>query len=191
MDIIITQLGRLVKGGKEVKISKRAGTFISMEELVNEVGLDATRFFFLMYSPNTHMDFDMGLAKQQSQKNPVYYVQYAHARISSILRKANISKLQAPSSKFVTLKTKTELNLIRKLVTFPEILNDIAESYEVHHLPRYALELAREFHNFYEKERVISEDKNLTKSRLALVLAVKIVLGNALNLMGIKAPKKM
>src|SRR3989338_10932732 len=143
-----------------------------------------------MYSLNTHMDFDMALAKERSQKNPVYYVQYAHARISSILRKAGITKLQAPSSKLILLETKAELNLIRKLIELPEILADISKNYEVHRLPRYALELAREFHNFYEKERVITEDKKLTSARLSLVMATKTVLANALNLMGIKSPDK-
>ncbi|MEK7087396.1 MAG: arginine--tRNA ligase, partial [Patescibacteria group bacterium] len=152
LDIIITQLIRLISDGKEAKVSKRAGTFITLEELVNEVGLDATRFFFLMYSNDTHMDFDMDLAKERSAKNPVYYVQYAYARLCSILRKSQISnpksetnlKSQLPNLKL--LKTEAELNLIRKLIEFPEILVDISKNYEVHRLPRYALELSREFH---------------------------------------------
>ncbi|MBI4919724.1 arginine--tRNA ligase [Candidatus Azambacteria bacterium] len=189
LEIIITQLVRLVKGGESFKISKRAGTFVTLEELVNEVGLDAARFFFLMYSPNTHMDFDIALAKERSQKNPVYYVQYAHARISGILRQATSDKRHAANIEI--LKEKSELDLIRKLVEYPELLAEIAENYEVHRLPRYALDLAREFHNFYEKERVITEDKNLTSARLALVLSAKIVLANVLSLMGIKAPDKM
>ncbi len=192
LEIIITQLVRLVKNGKEVKISKRAGTFVTLEELIDEVGLDAARFFFLMYSLNTHMDFDMELAKQRSEKNPVYYVQYAHARISSILRKAKLkSNFKFSILSFQLLKSDEELKLIRKLVEFPEILNDIAVNYEVHRLARYSMELAREFHNFYEKYRVITEDKNLTSARSGLVTATKIVLANTLNLMGIKAPDKM
>jgi len=202
LDIIITQLVRLTSGGKEVKVSKRAGTFITLEKLIDEVGLDAARFFFLMYSPNTHMNFDMALAKERSQKNPVYYVQYAHARLSSILgkaRKANyklqiINYKQSSKSQFLNiklLKTKADLSLIRKLVEFPEVLSDIVKNYEVHRLPRYALELAREFHNFYEKERVITEDKKLTSARLTLIMAAKIILANTLNLMGIDNPDKM
>ena len=193
LEIIITQLVRLVENGKEVKISKRAGTFITLEELVDEVGLDAARFFFLMYSPNTHMNFDMELAKERSKKNPVYYVQYAHARIASILAKIQNpkSKIQNPSQNLKLLNTRSELDLIRKLVELPEILRDIAVNYEVHRLPRYSLGLAREFHNFYEKYRVVTEDKNLTSARLGLVTATKIVLANTLNLMGIKAPDKM
>ena len=191
LEIIITQLVRLVKNGKEVKISKRAGVFITLEELIDEVGLDAARFFFLMYSPNTHMDFDMELAKQRSEKNPVYYIQYAHARLSGILRKAHPTGDHPKGEKFKLLKEKGELNLIRKLAEFPELLSEVSRNYEVHRLPRYALELAREFHNFYEKYRVITEDKNLTSARLVLATATKIVLANALNLMGIKAPDKM
>ncbi len=187
LEIIITQLVRLIKDGKEMKISKRAGNFITLGELIDKVGFDAARFFFLMYSPDTHMDFDVGLAKQRSQKNPVYYVQYAHARISSILRKAKA----AGGKNLELLREKEELGLIKKLAEFPELLSDISKNYEVHWLPRYALELAREFHNFYEKYRVITEDKNLTSARLNLVTAIKIVLANALNLMGIKAPDKM
>src|SRR3989344_1775405 len=133
--ILLNQFVRLVSGGKEFKFSKRAGTFITLEELVDEVGLDASRFFFLMYSLNTHMDFDMLLAKERSQKNPVYYVQYAHARISSILRK---SKIQNPKSEKKSksqilnykLFTEHDLNLIRKLIEFPEILADISRSEE-------------------------------------------------------------
>ncbi|MDO8574992.1 MAG: arginine--tRNA ligase [bacterium] len=195
LTILLNQFVRLVSGGKEFKFSKRAGTFITLEELIDEVGLDAARFFFLMYSLNTHMDFDMALAKERSQKNPVYYVQYAHARISSILRKAklmgNFSPFGGSPAGRQLLKEKCELDLIRKLVEFPEILTDISKNYEVHRLPRYALELAREFHNFYEKERVITEDKKLTSARLSLVMATKIILANTLNLMGIKAPDKM
>jgi len=188
LEIIITQLVRLVKNGKEVKISKRAGTFVTLEELISEVGLDAARFFFLMYSPNTHMDFDMELAKQRSEKNPVYYIQYAHARLSSILKKAGkISK----TPDFELLKEKGELSLIRKLIEFPELLRGVSRNYEVHRLARYSMELAREFHNFYEKYRVITEDENLTSARLGLATATKIVLANALNLMGINAPDKM
>lgn len=194
LKIILTQFVRLVSGGKEVKISKRTGAFVTLEDLVNKVGLDAARFFFLMYSPNTHMDFDMALAKEQSAKNPVYYVQYAHARLSSILRKAPaFAKASAGKqiSDIKLLKEKEEFNLIRKLVEFPELLEDISKNYEVHRLPRYALELAREFHNFYEKHRVITEDEESTSARLALVMATKIVLVDALNLMGIEAPDKM
>src|SRR3989344_2724329 len=193
LTILLNQFVRLVSGGKEFKFSKRAGTFITLEELVDEVGLDAARFFFLMYSLNTHMDFDMALAKERSQKNPVYYVQYAHARIASILAKIKNqkSKIKITKQNLKLLNTKPELNLIRKLIEYPEILSEIAKNYEIHRLPRYALELAREFHNFYEKERVITEDKNLTSARLVLVTATKIVLANTLNLMGIKSTDKM
>ncbi len=188
--IVLIQFVRLISGGSKAKVSKRAGTFITFEGLVDEVGLDAARFFFLMYSNDTHMDFDIDLAKERSQKNPVYYVQYAHARIASILRK---SEIRNPKSEInlQLLKKKSEFDLIRKLIEYPEILRDIAKTYEVHRLPRYALELAREFHNFYERERVITEDKKLTSARLALIMATKIVLANTLNIMGIDTPEEM
>lgn len=191
LEIIISQLTRLIKDGKEVKISKRAGNFITLGELIDEVGLDATRFFFLSYSPNTHMDFDLALAKERSQKNPVYYVQYAHARIASILQKAHPAGDHPKGGKLELLKEKEELNLIRKLLEFPEVLEEISKNYEVHRLPRYILELAKEFHNFYEKQRVITEDEDLTASRLSLISAAKIVLANSLRIMGITAPEKM
>jgi len=193
LEIIVMQLVRLIKNGKEFKISKRAGNFITLEELINEVGLDAARFFFLAHSPNTHMDFDLTLAKERSQKNPVYYVQYAHARIASILAKFKNqkSKIKITNKNLKLLKETKELNLIRKLAEFPELLSDISKNYEVHRLPRYALELAGGFHNFYEKYRVISEDKKLTAARLSLAAATKIILARTLNLLGIKAPDKM
>ncbi|MDO8676371.1 MAG: arginine--tRNA ligase [Candidatus Azambacteria bacterium] len=191
LKIMLVQFVRLVSGGKKAKVSKRAGIFVTLDELVGEIGLDAARFFFLMYSFDTHMDFDLSLAKERSQKNPIYYVQYAHARLSSILRKVSLREISQRETNIKFLKTNAEFDLIRKLTEFPEILSDIALNYEIHRLSRYALELAREFHNFYEKERVITEDKKLTSARLALVMATKIVLGNVLNLMGIKAPDKM
>jgi arginyl-tRNA synthetase len=137
------------------------------------------------------MDFDMDLAKERSQKNPVFYVQYAHARIASILQKADSVGDYQQNQKLDLLNTKEELNLIRKLVEYPEVLENIAESYEINRLPRYTLDLSREFHNFYEKCRVITEDENLTSARLALVSATKVVIGSALSLMGISAPDKM
>lgn len=187
--IIIMQLVRLMKGGQEVRMSKRAGEFVTLDELIDEVGLDAARYFFLEKSPDTHMDFNLDLAKERSVKNPVYYIQYAHARISSIFRKAKSYKLQATS--FKLLKEKEELGLIKKLIQFPEVVEDTANDYQVHRLTRYAYELARSFHNFYEKQRVITENKELTVARLALVKATQIVLKSALGLLGISAPKRM
>jgi len=192
LKIIIMQLVRLFSGGQEVKMSKRLGTYITLDELLEEIPLDVARWFFLMRSPDTHMDFDMDLAKEQSDKNPVYYVQYAHARLCAILRKVSISAkaLNHPVSQ--SLDHPSELALIKQLIRLPEIVEDTARDYQVHRLPQYAMELVRSFHKFYEDCRVIDEaNQELTQARLALCEATKIVLKNTLDLMGISAPEKM
>lgn len=188
IDIIIFQLVRLIKKGKEVRMSKRAGTYITLEELIDEVGLDSARFFFNMYSPHTHIDFNLDLAKEKSSDNPVYYVQYAHARLCSILAKApevkgevNLSLLTQPE----------ELALTKKLLQFDDLVEEISSSYAVHQLTYYAISTAEAFHSFYEKHKVISEDKDLTAARLKLIAAAKITLANTLDLLGVSAPEKM
>ena len=188
LKIVVGQFVRLVEKGQEVKMSKRGGTFVTLKELTDEVGSDVTRFFFLIKSVDTHIDFDLDLAKQQSEKNPVYYVQYAHARICSILRKAKPVKAKPQGLK---LEHPSELNLIKLLIRLPEIVEDTAKDYQVQRLPQYATDLATSFHRFYRDCRVISEDKELTKSRLSLALATKTILKNTLDLMGISAPEKM
>jgi len=190
---IIMQLVKLFEKGKEVRMSKRTGSFVTLDELIEEVGLDVARFFFLQRSPGSHLNFDLDLAKEQSEKNPVYYIQYAYARIHSILRKLKTqnSKLKTTTENLKLLNHPSELELIKQLIKFPEVVEDIARDYQVQRLPQYALDLARQFHDFYEKCRVISPDKNLTQSRLALILATKIVLKNTLDLMGISAPERM
>jgi len=185
--IIIMQLVRLIQQGKEVRMSKRTGTYVTLDELIDEVGLDVARLFFLTRSPDTHLNFDLDLAKEQSEKNPVYYVQYAHARICSILKKATTEA----NPKYLKLEHPAEINLVKQLIRLPEIVEDISKDYQVQRLPQYALDLAAIFHKFYQECRVISEEKNLTQARLSLVLAVKIVLKNTLDLMGISAPEKM
>jgi arginyl-tRNA synthetase len=191
-DVIIMQLVRLVSGGKEVRMSKRKGNFVTIDELIDDVGLDAVRYFFLEKSPDTHMDFDMDLAKEQSVKNPVYYIQYAHARIASIFNKIKNRRIfNFQFSIFKLLKEDEELSLIKKLIQFPEVVEDTAQDYQVHRLTRYTYELARAFHYFYEKHHVITDDKELTQARLGLAGATQVVLQNVLGLLGISAPKKM
>ncbi|PIR01602.1 MAG: arginine--tRNA ligase [Candidatus Nealsonbacteria bacterium CG_4_9_14_0_2_um_filter_37_38] len=186
LDILISQIVRL-KGG--LKLSKRKGEIITLENLIDEVGLDVARFLYLTKSLNTQMEFDLELAKEQSEKNPVYYVQYAHARICSILRKV---KHPTSNIKHLTLLNHpSELALIKELIRFPEIIEDTSRDYQIQRLPQYAIDLATLFHQFYRDCRVISGDKNLTQARLALILATKIVLKDTLDLMGISAPKKM
>lgn len=192
-EVIVMQLVRLLRAGKEVRMSKRKGLFVTIDELIDEVGLDAARYFFLEKSPDTHMDFNLDLAKERSVKNPVYYIQYAHARMASIFRKIKNqkSKAKSTSQKLKLLKEAEESTLIKKLIQFPEVVDDTARDYQVNRLTRYAYELARAFNNFYEKQRVITDDKEITASRLALVAASQIVLQKTLGFLGISAPAKM
>ncbi len=193
LKFIIVQLVRLVKNGKEAKMSKRAGNVVYIDELIEEVGLDAVRFFFLMYDANTHMTFDLDLAKERSEKNPVFYVQYAHARICSILEKAKDFDLDSNKKENLILLThEKELSLIRELDKFPQIIEDVSKSYEVHKLPYYAIKLADKFHSFYNDCKVLDdENPELTGARLNLINAVRIVLRETLRLVGVEAPNKM
>lgn len=188
---IIIQLVRLLEEGKEVKMSKRTGSYITINELIDEVGLDATRFFFLMSSPNTHMDFDLDLAKEQSLKNPVYYVQYAAVRCRSILRKSKISARAFGVPALDLLNTTEDINLMRILMKFPEIVETAAKNYNPQALIRFALDLSRGFHNFYEKEKIIGEKRDLMIARLELIKATQVIFKNLFNLLGINLPKRM
>ena len=193
-EVIITQALLLVRGGKEVKMSKRRGEFVTFEEMVDEVGADAARFLSLSISPDTHINFDLDLAKERSIKNPVYYAQYAYVRAKGILKKLTTYNLKLKTVKEKALKclnTPEDMRLILKLLEFPAVVEDTARDYQVHRLPRYALELARAFHNFYEKERVVGETPEVALARAALVNATGIVLKNLFGLLGISAPEKM
>ena len=194
LNILVSQMVTLKREGQLVKASKRSGDFISLRELVDEVGIDACRYFFLTRSANSQMDFDMVLAKRQSSENPVYYIQYAYARISGILRNANDQGISWRDGDVSLLTQTTELTLIREMLKFPELVIKAAENLEPHHLPYYAVQLATAFHNFYEKCRVLSsdpKDQDITIARLKLVEASKIVLGRSLALMGIGRPENM
>lgn len=186
LDIIFVQLVRLMFNGKELRMSKRKGTFVTLEELVEEIGIDVTRWFFLMYDANTHMDFDLNLARERSDNNPVFYVQYAYARISSLLAKTGT---HAPAP--IQLSSAAEEQLAKLLFQLPEVVADVAITHHVHKLPQYALELARAFHKFYNSNRVIEEDGSVNVSRYQIVKATQTVLANTLRLMGITAPEKM
>jgi len=187
LDILLQQFVTLFKDGKELKMSKRAGVYVTMDQLLATVGLDAARFFFLQKSRDTHLNFDINLAKEQSAKNPVYYVQYAYARICSILRKTK--KQNGYNLKL--LKHKSEISLIKQLLRLSEIVEDTSNDYQVQRLPQYALDLAASFHQFYRDCKVISKNKDLTKARVALITATKIVLKNTLDLIGVSSPEKM
>ncbi len=194
LEIIISQMVTLKRGQEVVKVSKRTGEFVTLRELVDEVGSDACRYFFLARSPGTQMDFDLELATRESSENPVYYIQYGHARIASILDKARQQGIDWTAGDVSLLRDPNELALIRKMLLLPELVEKISQAMEPHHLPHYALELATAFHWFYENCRVLSSDpadQGLTLARLKLVEAAQLVLAKALTLMGMTTPERM
>jgi arginyl-tRNA synthetase len=191
LEIIISQMVTLKRGDTIVRASKRTGEIITLRELMDEVGPDACRFFFLSRSADSQMDFDMELAKKQSADNPVYYVQYAHARTCSILRLAKEQGIKFGKGDVSLLTSEPEIALIRKMLELPEVIEQTAKTLEPHHLPHYSMDLATVFHNFYEQCRVVTDDKELTKARLQLVDATRIVLARVLHLMEMTAPEKM
>ena len=194
LEIILMQLVRLFRGGEIVRMSKRTGQFVTLEELVEEVGRDAARYFFVMRSPDSHLDFDLDLAKSESNDNPVFYIQYAHARICSILRQLQEQGRQVPPVAQINaslLTEQAELDLLRKLAEFPTEIAAAAELKAPHRIARYLHDLAGLFHSFYNSHRVITDNEDLSQARLVLVDCVRIVLRNALGLLGLTAPEKM
>lgn len=191
LQVILMQLVRLYRGGELVRMSKRSGQYITLSELVEEVGKDAARFFFVMRSPDSHLDFDLDLAKAESQENPVYYVQYAHARINSILKAYAAQKPSLSETDFRLLKEPAEIELIRKIADLPDEIAGAAQYLEPHRMTRYAHELAALFHSFYNSCRVLTKDEELQKARLLLVDAVRITLRNVLDILGVSAPERM
>ncbi|MCD5390722.1 arginine--tRNA ligase [candidate division NPL-UPA2 bacterium] len=192
--VIILQLVSLYRGKEKLPMSTRAGEFITLRQVLDEVGKDAARFFFLMRTTNSHLNFDLNLAKSQSTENPVYYVQYAHARICSILEFAaerGVEVNKVGEVDLSLLKEKEELEIIKTLAQFPEVVEGCARALEPHGLTSYLQELAGGLHNYYNKFRVIGEDRNLSSARLILVKAVRTTLQNGLHLLGISAPEKM
>jgi len=194
LEMILVQMVRFKKGETIEKLSKREGNIVPLIELVSEIGADACRFMFLSRSHETQLDFDLDLAKKQSSENPVYYIQYGHARICSILDLAVEKKITYSNGSVYMLSHESEIQLINKILELPSVIDAIADTYEVHHLPHYSLELATAFHNFYQNCRVISEneeDLGLSKARLKLCEATKLALVNCLELMGMSKPEKM
>ncbi len=192
LDVLIVQLATIYRDGKEVYMSTRRGEFISLREVINEVGRDAARFFFLMRQASAHLEFDLELAKKQSAENPVYYIQYAHARIHSIIHKAQEELHLSPKDHgFKNLKQPEEMDLMHKIGLYPDILIGCARSLEPFSLVRYLQEMASAFHKFYDSCRVLDEDKEISIERLGLIEAARIVLGNGLGLLGVSAPQKM
>ena len=195
IELYLIQLVTLLSGGKPVRMSKRAGEFITITELLDDVGVDAARWYFLARHRDTHLDFDLDLAKLQSEENPLYYTQYAYARISSLIRMAEEQGIAIPSRKAVDLtplQNEAEKSLIKKMAQYPSIIQMASSLREPHHLPRYAVELARTFHSFYTECRILGiPGRKLTDARLFLVFVCKEVLGSVLGLMGIEAVEKM
>ena len=192
LDVLLYQLVTLRRGDQIVPLSKRAGEIVTLREVVDEVGRDATRFFFLLTGANQTMDFDLELAKKQSDENPVYYVQYAHARIAGVLKRAADEGYSAADADVALLVHEAEQTLLRKLLLLPEVVEKIVIELAPHHLTHYAQELAGAFHAFYTQCRVIQADEpDLTKARLRLLEATRVVLARTLGLMGISAPDSM
>ena len=189
--VILMQLVRLYRGGEIVKMSKRSGKYVTLDELIEEVGKEAARFFFIMRSPDSALDFDLDLAKAESSDNPVYYVQYAHARICSILSVAGGKTPQAADVDLSLLTEENERVLIRKLAEWPQEVADAARELAPYHLAYYAKELANAFHSFYNSCKVLTDDAALRDARLALVDCTRITLRNVLTLLGLSAPERM
>lgn len=191
--VLINQIVRLYQNGEEVRMSKRTGKAVTLRELMDEVGVDAMRYFLTARSPDTHLDFDLDLAVSQSNENPVYYVQYAHARICSVFRQAAEQgiALADPPAGLHRLTEEKEVDLMKKLAAFPEEIVAAAEALEPHRIVRYVYDLAALFHSYYNAERILTDDAELTQGRLALAKAVQTVLRNGLRLIGVSAPERM
>jgi arginyl-tRNA synthetase len=191
LTVILMQLVRLFRGGDVVRMSKRTGQYVTLTELVDEVGKDAARYFFVMRNPDSHLEFDLDLAKEESSENPVYYVQYAHARICSIIKAVGQEQPMAANTRLDLLKEPTELELIRKIADLPDEIAQAAKALEPHRIARYAHDLASAFHTFYNSCRVLTDDQELKNARLVLVNATRITLRNVLTLLGVSAPERM
>ena len=191
LDILVSQMVSLKRGGQVDKVSKRGGNIVTLREVVEEVGADPCRFFFLSRSPDSQMEFDLELAKSQSLDNPAYYLQYAHARMCSILRIAEERGIDFSDADVSLLGEESEMMLIRQMLKLPETVELISNTLEPQHLPHYSQDLAALFHSFYEKCRVLGDDLPLSQARLKLVSASRTVLARCLDLMGMSAPEQM
>jgi len=190
--VVIHQFVTLMRGDEVVKMSTRKAEFVTLDELLDEVGVDVVRYFYIMRSANSHLNFDLDLAKRQTEENPVFYLQYAHARIASILRKAEERGITFDETVDLSLLSEPEtLALINEMLTFPEMIVRCLRTLEIHHLPTYLYSLATALHKFYTEQRVISENIPLSQARLFLLKAVKLTLRNGLEVLGISVPERM
>ena len=194
-EYVLHQMVTVMRNGEEVKISKRAGSYVTLRDLIDEVGRDATRFFFVMRKPDSQLVFDIDLAKQQSLDNPVYYIQYAHARICSIFENAAEKGITVPStadsSLLARLETAEELKLIKLLDALPDIVDESARDFEPHRIVYYLTDLAGQFHSYYNKTKVVTDDRQTSEARLYLLAVTRLVLRNTLTLLGVSAPDRM
>jgi len=194
LQILLYQLVSLIKDGQTIAMSTRSGKFTTLAELIQEVGRDASRFFFLMRRADSHLEIDLDLAKKQSNENPVYYVQYAHARICSVFRQAEakgISLAGVDQTELSLLSLPEEVLLAKKLASYPDLIEECALSLEPHRLTYYLQDLVSVFHAYYNKHRIISSDEALTQARLLLIRAIQLILQDALTLIGVSAPERM
>ena len=192
LTVLLLQMVALYRGGELVKMSKRTGQSVTLNELMEEVGTDAARYFFLMRSLDSQLDFDLDLAKKKSNDNPVYYIQYAHARICSIFRQAKETGLKLTDSVNLELLTdESEIDLIKKIESYPEEVEKAAADYAPQRIARYSYDLAALFHSFYNKCRIVGVDAPLAEARLALVTVTAHVIKHSLGLLGVSAPEHM
>jgi arginyl-tRNA synthetase len=194
LQVVLVQMVQLTRGGEPVRMGKRTGEFIALEEVIEEVGRDAARFFFLMRKSDSHLDFDLELAKRQSSDNPVFYVQYAHARVASIFAQAAKSGVGLGARDAVQverLALAEELELIRKIIQFNDVLEESVRELEPHRMVFYLSDLAGEFHRYYNRHRVITEDAELSRARLLLIENLQMTIRRGLEILGIDAPLKM
>ena len=194
--VVLVQMVQLTRGGEPVRMGKRTGGYVALDEVLQEVGRDAARFFFLMRKSDSHLDFDLELAKRQSSDNPVFYVQYAHARVASILEQArrNGMALNVAGSGGVSLERlelAEELELIRRMIQFNDVLEESVRELEPHRMIFYLLELAGEFHRYYNRHRVITDDRELSQARLLLVVNAQKTIRRGLEILGVDAPLRM
>ena len=189
--VLIHQFISIVKDGKIVKMSTREANFITLDELIKDVGSDVVRYFFVMRGMNSHLNFDLELAKEKSEKNPVYYIQYAHARISNILLKSNFSDIDLKKVDLLILNNDSEKKIINKLIDFEDIISKLLSTHEPQMLANYLHELASLFHKYYAHHRIIQENVELSNARLVLIKSIQVVLKNGLTILGISKPNKM
>ena len=196
LEVVLVQMVQLMRAGAPVRMGKRSGEFVALRDVLSEVGIDAARFFFLMRKSDTHLDFDLDLAKRQSSDNPVFYVQYAHARVASVFAQAHKNGLQWAETDFASivperLELTEEIDLIRKMTQFNDVLEDTLDELEPHRIVFYLLDLSGEFHRYYNRTRILSEDRELTRARMLLAQTVQSTIRRGLEILGVDAPMKM